>query len=378
MSGRWTHRPFEDCIEPVERTRKVQRKRFCDTGEHPIVSQEAGLINGYWDDGTDLLKVSTPVIVFGDHTRVLKYVDFDFVVGADGVRILKPRNFLAPKFFFYQLEAAEIPSLGYSRHYRLLRNLDIAVPPLPEQRRIVGVLDEAFAGLATAKANAEKNLQNARALFERHLLSEVLGLAEKWGTEPLDSLCELFVDSPHRTPRYSEDGLPALRPRDVVNGRLDLAHARRVSAVEYAVQTKRHKPAPGDIIYSRELSYGWAAVLPREPLVCLSQGMCLFRPDARLDAEFMVDVLNSPFGREQSTRAAVGAAHPHINLGEIKSFAIPFPPLAEQRRAVKEIDELSNETQRLADIYQRKLTALDALKESLLHQAFTGQLSAAA
>jgi type I restriction enzyme, S subunit len=140
--------------------------------------QEAEFINGYWDDEADVFKVSTPVVLFGDHTQVLKFVDFDFVLGADGVKILRPRSFLNPKFFYYQLQAAELPSLGYARHYRLLKELEMRVPQLSEQQRIVGLLDEEFAGLASARTNAEKNLQNARALFESYLLSVLRN--KKW------------------------------------------------------------------------------------------------------------------------------------------------------------------------------------------------------
>ncbi|MDP3089116.1 MAG: restriction endonuclease subunit S [Nitrospira sp.] len=243
-----------------------------------------------------------------------------------------------------------------------------------EQQRIVGILDEAFEGLATAKANAEKNLRNARALFESHLQSVFTQRGKGWENLQLVSVCDLFVDSAHRTPKYADDGIPALRPRDVVNGKLNLEGALRVCEEEYEIQSKRYKPKPGDIVYSRELSYGWAALLPRSPRVCLSQGMCLFRPSSKLDASFLLYVLNGSIGREQATRAAVGAAHPHINLGDIKSYLIPMPPLETQRQIAEQLNALREESQRLESIYQRKLAALDALKKSLLHQAFSGAL----
>ena len=96
----WETKSFEDCIVSVKYTRKIQRKDFLDDGQFPIVSQEAEFTNGYWDDEADVFKVSTPVVIFGDHTQVLKYVDFDFVLGADGVKILQPCDFLRPKFAY--------------------------------------------------------------------------------------------------------------------------------------------------------------------------------------------------------------------------------------------------------------------------------------
>ena len=138
---------------------------------------------------------------------------------------------------------------------------------------------------------------------------------------------------------------------------------------------KDTNPSPGISCIRGSLVTGWAALLPKSPRVCLSQGMCLFHPSSsKLDASFLLYMLNGSIGREQATRAAVGAAHPHINLGDIKSYLIPAPPLETQRQITEQLNALREETQRLESIYQQKLAALDALKKSLLHQAFTGQL----
>ena len=108
MTVAWTSAPFESCIEPVRYTRKVQRNEFREAGAYPIVSQESDFVNGYWDDEADLFRVARPVVIFGDHTRTLKYVDFDFVLGADGVKVLLPQPFLLPKFFYYQLQTIDL------------------------------------------------------------------------------------------------------------------------------------------------------------------------------------------------------------------------------------------------------------------------------
>ena len=298
------------------------------------------------------------------------------------VAVIRPeKESLSPRFLMYFFishnDVLNDQSRGVAQkgiYLETLRDLPVDFPPLPEQQRIVGILDEAFDGLATAKANAETNLHNARALFESHLQSAFTQQGKGWEKLQLISVCDLFVDSAHRTPKYQDDGIPALRPRDVVNGKLNLEGALRVCEEEYEIQSKRYKPKSGDIVYSRELSYGWAALLPKSPRVCLSQGMCLFRPSFKLEASFLLYVLNGSIGREQATRAAVGAAHPHINLGDMKSYLIPMPPLEIQRQIIEQLNALQEETQRLESIYQQKLAALDELKKSLLHQAFTGQL----
>lgn len=137
----WVEKSFEDCIEDVKYTQKIQRKDFLAEGKFPIVSQEAEFTNGYWNNTADVFKVTKPIVIFGDHTQVLKYIDFDFVLGADGVKILPPKPFLNPKFFFYSLRSAPLKSLGYARHYRLLKELQIGYPDLDKQVAIAEKLD---------------------------------------------------------------------------------------------------------------------------------------------------------------------------------------------------------------------------------------------
>jgi type I restriction enzyme S subunit len=127
---RWSTRALADCIEKVKVPAKVPRTSFLDEGSFPVISQEADFINGYWNDEADLVKLTEPVVIFGDHTQVLKFIDFDFVVGADGVKILKPKHFLDAKFLRFYLEANPFSSLGYARHYRHISALEVPLPML--------------------------------------------------------------------------------------------------------------------------------------------------------------------------------------------------------------------------------------------------------
>jgi len=210
--------------------------------------------------------------------------------------IVLNKQIMTPEFLAYGLlgQKEYIQSLATGatikeiRPSRFAETIRLPVPPLAEQQRIVSILDEAFAGLASAQAHAARNLQNARALFESHLQAVFAQRGEGWVERSLFEVCELFFDSAHRTPKYQNDGLPALRPRDVVNGILNLTGALRVSEVEYEIQSRRYKLCPGDIVYSRELSYGWAAVLPESPRICLSQGMCVFRSSDKVRTSFLI------------------------------------------------------------------------------------------
>ena len=141
-SWAWEKIQFEQSIEKTKITPKIKRRDFKETGQFPIISQEMDFINGYWDNAADLLEIQRPVVVFGDHTRVLKYVDFAFVRGADGLKILQPVDSIYPKFFYHQLRSVRLNSLGYARHYRLLKQVDISVPSMEIQREISSMFDQ--------------------------------------------------------------------------------------------------------------------------------------------------------------------------------------------------------------------------------------------
>ena len=126
---------------------KYLKEVFASTGDYPIVSQERKLINGYWSDEDNVFNIQKPVVIFGDHTQNLKYIDFDFVVGADGVKILQPCQVIYTKYLYYYLIANPIKGLGYARHFRILKDISICFPiSIPEQKRIVAILDAAFEG----------------------------------------------------------------------------------------------------------------------------------------------------------------------------------------------------------------------------------------
>ncbi|WP_437724050.1 restriction endonuclease subunit S [Sorangium sp. So ce861] len=197
---------------------------------------------------------------------------------------------------------------------------------------------------------------------------------EGWLRATLNMICPVFVDCEHRTPKYQLDGLPALRPRDVVGGVLNVNGAARVSEHEYEIQIVRRRPVGGDVVYSRELSFGWAVVVPEHVRLCLSQGMVLFRPADGVSSVYLKTFLNSPVGRRQSKRAATGSAHPHVNLGDIRNFVIDVPPIAEQQRILEEVDRrlsVADETEQAVRVL---LARGRRLRQAVLKRAFEGKL----
>ncbi|KAA0233122.1 MAG: hypothetical protein EDR02_14425 [Actinobacteria bacterium] len=245
------------------------------------------------------------------------------------------------------------------------------LPPLGEQERIAAAIEEHVSILYAAEASAEAARVRVEPLRERAVGSR---FREGWQRIDLVDTLERLSDCPHRTPGYSPDGAHlALRPRDVVGGRLETAHTARVNEAEYSQQIARDKPRAGDVVYSRELSYGWAAVVPDGLSLCLSQGMVLMRP-ATVRAELLAAFLNSAEGRSQAHRAATGSAHPHINLRDIKRYRVPQVPEQDQDELLGDIERIEEACERLTDSLEFVLRRTRALHRSVLAAAFCGQL----
>jgi len=121
-------------------------------------------INGYWNNTDDLLTIKTPVVVFGDHTKTLKYIDFDFVRGADGLKVLQPIESILPKFFYHQLRSMKLETLGYARHYRLLKQVEIRVPSKEQQHQIESMFDDLDEQASQMNGLYERELQSLEEL----------------------------------------------------------------------------------------------------------------------------------------------------------------------------------------------------------------------
>ncbi len=376
MKAGWEVKPLESCLDDFRVPAKIQRKQFRETGQFPIISQEADFINGYWDEADDVCTVDRPIVIFGDHTQVLKYVDFDFVAGADGVKVLNPKRFLEPKFLYYFVMAHRAPSLGYARHYRHIKDLEIRYPPLEEQQRIVTILDDAFEGLARARAHAEANLQSARELYE----SAMAGLFDEFAVAPpvgiLNDVCELIVDCEHKTAPLSDSGYPSIRTPNIGPGFLIFEGVNRVSSETYLKWTRRAKPQGGDLILAREAPAGNVGVIPENETVCLGQRTVLIRPWKGLHPQFLADFLMHPDTQVRLLSKSAGATVQHINMRDIRGLAVPrFPTKVQQEDISNKVQLLRDETNRLCSAATEKIQSLDALRQSLLQKAFSGELT---
>jgi type I restriction enzyme S subunit len=264
---------------------------------------------------------------------------------------------------------AAIPHLDKEAMYQLR----FPLPPLPEQRRIVGILDEAFEGIVTAKANAEKNLQNARELFESHLQSVFTHRGEGWVEKKLGDVCEV-KDGTHDSPKYVANGIPFITQKNIREDGLSFAKTKFISQDDHKDFYRRSNVAHKDILISMiGANRGMACIVDDERVFSI-KNVGLVKQNGAINQQFLLYFLKSSQAANYVQSESKGGAQEFIGLTELRKFPIPFPELDRQNTLVAKFDALSTETKRLESIYQQKLAAFEALKKSLLHQAFNGEL----
>ena len=322
------------------------------------------------------------------HLGKVAFIDDDYGYAFGGfMGMLTPLKELLPKYLFHLMTSKGykdfIGALSDGANINNLKSDDlnrfpVPVPPLPEQQRIVALLDEAFAGLATAKANAERNLQNARAIFESHLQSVFSQRGEGWVEKQLEDVC-VIGDGNHSSnyPKKEElvrAGIPFIRATNLVAGGISDEDMRYLSPEKHAQLKKGHLKT-GDILFTNRGEIGKTAIVDvNHDGSNLNSQIAWLRCGEILSNRLLFHVLNSNEIKSFLELSKNGAALQQFTIRQIKELKIPIPPKDLQGALVVRLDRLLEETQHLTRLYERKLAALEELKKSLLHQAFSGEL----
>ena len=379
---KWEEKLFESCIENIQYTNKIPKKDFKENGIFPIISQEEEFINGYWDKEQDLFKIKKPLVIFGDHTKNIKYVDFDFVLGADGVKIISTIDDILPKYMYYYLQNIQLRDLGYARHYKLLKEVVVKYPSLSEQQRIVKILDEAFENIEKAKQNALQNLNNAKELFESYLKEYFEITKNTWQKYKLSEITTKIGSG--ATPlggkkAYIDCGISLIRSMNVYDREFiyeGLAHISEIQAKQLDVVTIQEKDV---LLNITGASVARCCVVPNDVIPArVNQHVSIIRPKQEIIlSKFLCYLLTSNYYKNILLKdgAEGGATRQALTKTGLEQFEVYIPKtLEEQQKIVVQFDELQEQTKKLEQIYEQKIKDLDELKQSILQKAFNGEL----
>jgi type I restriction enzyme S subunit len=360
----------------------VESRIFRATQTRPL-SAVAGSYT-YFADGDVLLAKITPCFENGK-VGIAGGLANGVGFGSSEYLVFRPRPELTKEWLYYFLSRESFREEGTARmtgavgHKRVAKEfIDtyiIPVPPLAEQRRIVGILDEALGGVAKAKANVEKNLQNAGAFFESLLQSIFTKHEADWVHSTIGEESK-FIDYRGKTPVKTQSGVRLITAKNVKMGYLQRTPLEFIAKASYEGWMTRGIPNKGDVLFTTEAPLANVAQLDTDEKVAFAQRIIIIQPTAtRLDATFLKYVLLSQPVQQRIRQKGTGATVQGIKASLLKKIEITFPrSLATQRRIVARLDALQSETARLARLGEQKRAALDGLRKSLLRQAFSGQL----
>jgi type I restriction enzyme S subunit len=300
-----------------------------------------------------------------------------------GCKGLIPSPAIDTKFAYYFLltNVPLLESLGTGATFKelsggKLKEVLFQFPELGEQRRIVTLLDDAFADIATAKANAEKNLQHARELFNSHLNAIVVHAQENGEIVALSEMATDITDGDHMPPPKVEHGLPfiTIGNIDKQTRTIDFADTFKVPREYFDALKANKKPMRGDVLYTVTGSFGIPVLVEDDAEFCFQRHIGLIRPKAAVDSTWLHYLMQSPQVFNQAADGATGTAQKTVSLKVLRNLQVPRISPKDQLAHVETLRSVEAECRRLESIYRKKLTALDDLKKSLLHQAFSGQL----
>ncbi len=427
--------------------KKLKQKNYEQAGKLPVIDQGLSFIGGYTNHEELKVECQLPVVVFGDHTKAFKYVDFDFVAGADGIKVIKPEKVYYPKLFYYFAQAISLPDKGYARHFQFLEKAKISLPPLPEQHRIVAKIEELFTKLDAGK----EELLQAKARLKRYrqsvlkaamdgkmtkdwrkkhggeiepvsiLLGRILKeRREKWEAEQLAKYKEQGKTPPknwrdkYKEPKgpdasklpmlpegwewanvqqlsqvsggltknskrntYSQK-LPYLRVANVYADELRLEEIKDIGVKEAELNKILLKK--GDMLVvegnGSPDQIGRVAIWNGSISPCVHQNHIIKARFAPVEiGRYCIYWLLSIEGRKYISQVASSTSGLYtLSISKVSALPIPIPPLREQQVIIEEIERHLSVADVAVAVVDAELKRSDALRQSILKQAFSGKL----
>ncbi len=378
---------FIDCTSSE---RKLPQKQYLKEGHIPVIDQGEILVGGYTNDKLLKYEGQLPVIVWGDHTKCVKFIDYAFVQGADGVKVLFPRSFIEPKYAYYTLQTIKLPEKGYSRHFKFLKSSRFPIAPLNEQQRIVAKLDNLFA--CTGRAREE--LARIPKLIERYkqavLAAACSGqLTADWRKDQnleliwqSTNLGKLILDKPKNgysaKPVSYKTSFRVLTLTATTSGKFKAEHFKYFD--EIIDDKSPFWLQPNDILIQRgnTIEYvGVSAIYDGPPKHFIFPDLMMrLRVKPEVCTRFLHIVLSCEKSRNYLRNKATGTAGtmPKINQSILVSLPIELPKPEEQDEIVRRVEKLFKAIDLMKQEYQKASKLCDRLEQATLSKAFRGEL----
>jgi type I restriction enzyme S subunit len=362
---------------------KIKQKQYLPNGLFPVIDQGQDLIGGYYNDESLLISDEPPYIVFGDHTKIKKFIPFKFIPGADGVKVLKPKDNILAKFLYYLLFTIKIEDKGYARHFQLLEKETFLIPDdLETQQAIVSKIEELFSeldkgieDLKTAQQQLKTYRQSVlKYAFEGKLTNKKVKdgeLPKGWEVMNIGKICKCIVPNRDKPKSFNGDikwvTTPNLKSNSI---RLDYENITLgLSQSEVEEYNARVIPI-GGVIMTCVGNFGLTAIVEK-PIV-INQQLHAFISNDLIAPKFIAYNIqyNTYFFEKKSTSTTIQ----YINKENCNSMPIPLCSVEEQHQIVQEIESRLSVADKMEESITQSLLQAEALRQSILKKAFSGQL----
>ena len=374
---KWKWIQFSNAVKVISsRPFQIKAKEVLEQGTYPVISQSKEKIDGFCNDENKLIPESElPLIIFGDHTRILKYIDYRFVVGADGTKLLRVKTpAIDPKYFYIVLQSmiGQTRKRGYSRHFQFLKALHVPVPPIEEQCRIVqrlekirplvdtygkeqeaqekldqelpeklraAILQEAIQGKLVPQLESEPAVEQIGKLID----TKPFSIPSKWKWAQLKNVTTKITDGTHHSPPSANKGdFLYITAKNIKSTGVDLTNVTYVSKEIHEEIFKRCNPEYGDVLFIKDGATTGVVTINylENPFSLLSSVALLKVKRELLLPEFLVYVLRSQYARDIVAKQMQGTGIPRVTLKKLKDLWIPIPPLNEQHRISQKLQDL--------------------------------------
>lgn len=373
LSPNWEIKHFLDCIiKATSPTKlKVKKKDYKEKGKFAIVDQSTDYIAGYTDDAGKVFKEDLPIIIFGDHTRIFKFIDFPFALGADGAKILIPnKDIIDAKYFYYFLKGLTIDDHGYSRHFKYLKENKIIVPPLETQHKIVEILDKAEK-LKEYRINA-RDLTNdyLKSLFFSTFLNKLSYV--KWECKSLVDVCEINPKK-SEVKNLANNKKITFLPMEVIgeNGEIYKQEIKCLSDVYKGYTYFRRN----DVLFAKItpcMENGKGAIAKISTDIGFgSTEFHILRPKDEVTSEWIYYLLSLDFIRKFAENMMTGSAgQKRVPKSFFNKLKVPIPPLELQNQFADNVQRVTT----LKEYQEESKLFIDDFFNVLMQKAFKGEL----
>ncbi len=357
---------FSDVFEDITRQgTKIQTSQYLACGKYQIIDQSQNDIAGF-TNREDGLFTGTPVIVFGDHTRVIKYVDRPCFFGADGVKLLKVKNdYLNCRYLYYVLLNAKIPDTGYNRHFKWLKEIDIPIYDAKIQNIIVKMLDKIADLIVKRKQQLEKLDELVKSRFIE-MFGDIILNPFGWEKDSLGTVCDVR-DGTHDSPKYYETGYPLVTSKNVTGGRIDLTDCSLICEVDFNKINERSKVDIGDIIMPMIGTVGKPVIVKIEPNFAIKNvALIKFKNNSKVLNVYVQTLLQSDYFDDAILSNVRGGTQKFISLGDIRKLEVLIPPLELQEQFAAFVEQVDKSKFEI----KQSLEMLELLKKALMQKYF--------